>query len=1007
MANIKHFTEFLPADISIDCKKLDVQCFLDKNGHNTDCFTCVSLNTRSLVNKFPDVEDFLSDLNSKKLDVSLIAFQEIWSIPNNLSISIDNYSALHFTSRDSLGTNVNCGGGVGLFVHNNFRFEPIKNISIFEPKFFESQFIKVYLSEYNYIIVGNIYRPPSGPLSDTKKFIDKLEEILFIIDTDPQLKSNDDIILLGDLNIDLINYNKSYETSRYLDVLHDKGLIPGITLPTRITKNSSTLIDHISFKNIESFVCSGVLNFSLADHLPTFIMRKLNKIKEKVEDPIWFRDMSKINTDRVLDIIRKKNWSYILNENRPSFAFEMYFNELQSIINENFPLKLKKTSLNSKKEKPWMSEELLVLRKKKHKLVTKKTKYPTVENINEFKVMSNNFNCLKRRAKNLYYKNKLSFYHQNAKKSWDILREVLGEQKKLNPTPCFFWEGDTKISGDKKIAEGFSKFFSEIGDSLAKKIPNSKNNFKSYMGNKVDENFVFKSITPADLLEAAKTLKPKCSFGADFISSKLLKNALPTLVKPICHLFNLSIHTGYIPPEFKIARVIPIYKSDSRHSYNNYRPISLLSSLSKLLEKIVAKQMMGYITKNNILYDFQFGFRRGHNTTQPVLHFLDKIQTALNNDTPEYTASVFLDLKKAFDTANHSILLKKMEHYGFRGLALDWFSNYLADRKIFVSINGKDSSPKSMDVGVPQGSVLGPLLFLLLINDLPFATPALKVLLFADDTTFQLSGKNLDELFTCLNEELSRASEWFICNKLTLNISKTKYMIFRSKNMPLNNSIPLKIGNETLERYGEDCNSKSFKFVGIQLDEFLTWKHHISVIRKKIACANFKINQCKNFISTKPRLMLYNSMVKPHLEFGNVIWGGASEKELGCLVVLQKKCIRNICNERKFAHTTKLFHRLNVLKLKDLFELNCSIFMYKQFYGLHGTGTFENIFPKLLSNRSKQFSVKLLKRSLKKLPTYYLVQIWNDIEIDIKNKQSVTSFKNILINLFLDQYNLT
>ena len=305
---------------------------------------------------------------------------------------------------------------------------------------------------------------------------------------------------------------------------------------------------------------------------------------------------------------------------------------------------------------------------------------------------------------------------------------------------------------------------------------------------------------------------------------------------------------------------------------------------------------------------------------------------------------------------------------------------------------------------MPQGSVLGSLLFLLLINDLPLATTTLKVLLFADDTTFQLSGKNLDELFSCLNEELTRASEWFKCNKLTLNISKTKYMIFRAKNMPLNNSISLKIGNETLERYGEDCNTKSFKFVGIQLDEFFTWKHHISVIRKKIACANFKINQCKNFISTKPRLMLYNSMIKPHYEYGCMIWGGASEKELRGLIVLQKKCIRNICNERKFAHTNLLFHRLSVLKFKDLFTLNCSIFMYKQFYGLHGTGSFENVFVKLFSNRSMQFKVKLHKRSLKSLPTYYLVQIWNEIKVDLKNKQSVTSFKNSMLNLLLDQY---
>ena len=989
---------------TLDCKQLDIDNFLDHNGDITDCFTCVSVNTRSLINKLQDIEDFITDLNSRKLDISIFAFQEIWSIPKNLTISIDNYNALHFASRDSMGTNLNCGGGVAILVHNKFRYEPIKNISIFEPRFFESQFIKVYLSEHKYIIIGNIYRPPTGPLADLKKFVDKLEEILYIINTDSELKMNDDVVLLGDFNIDLIKYNKNYETSRYLDVLFNKGLTPGITLPTRVTNKSSTLIDHISFKNTDNYVCSGVFNFSIADHLPTFFMRKLGESKEKLDSPIWFRDMSRKNTEKVLDIIRKKDWSSIVQENRPKYAFDKYFTELQIIIEQNFPLKLKKPTSNNKKEKPWMTNELLSLRKKKHKLAAKKMKYPTLENIDEFKALSNKLNCMKRKAKNLYYKNKLSSYHQNAKKIWDTLREVLGEQKKINTTPDFFWEGKTKVSGDSNIAEGFSNFFAEIGDTLARKIPKSNKNFKNYLGNKIEENFVFKSITPTDLFEVAKTLKPKSSFGADFISLKLLKDALPDLAKPICHLFNLSIHTGYIPPEFKIARVIPIYKSDSRHSYNNYRPISLLSSLSKLLEKIVAKQMMGYINKNSILYDLQFGFRKGHNTTQPVLHFLDKIQTALNKDIPEYTAAVFLDLKKAFDTANHSILLKKMEHYGFRGLALDWFTNYLSNRKIFVSINGMDSSPKSLDVGVPQGSVLGPLLFLLLINDLPLATPTLKVLLFADDTTFQLSGKNIDELFSCLNEELTRASEWFKCNKLTLNISKTKYMIFRAKNMPLDNSISLKIGNETLERYGEDCNTKSFKFVGIQLDEFFTWKHHISVIRKKIACANFKINQCKNFISTKPRLMLYNSMIKPHYEYGCMIWGGASEKELRGLIVLQKKCIRNICNERKFAHTNLLFHRLSVLKFKDLFTLNCSIFMYKQFYGLHGTGSFENVFVKLFSNRSMQFKVKLHKRSLKSLPTYYLVQIWNEIKVDLKNKQSVTSFKNSIFNLLLDQY---
>ena len=275
---------------TLDCKQLDIDNFLDHNGDITDCFTCVSVNTRSLINKLQDIEDFITDLNSRKLDISIFAFQEIWSIPKNLTISIDNYNALHFASRDSMGTNLNCGGGVAILVHNKFRYEPIKNISIFEPRFFESQFIKVYLSEHKYIIIGNIYRPPTGPLADLKKFVDKLEEILYIINTDSELKMNDDVVLLGDFNIDLIKYNKNYETSRYLDVLYNKGLTPGITLPTRVTNKSSTLIDHISFKNTDNYVCSGVFNFSIADHLPTFFMRKLGESKEKLDSPIWFRD---------------------------------------------------------------------------------------------------------------------------------------------------------------------------------------------------------------------------------------------------------------------------------------------------------------------------------------------------------------------------------------------------------------------------------------------------------------------------------------------------------------------------------------------------------------------------------------------------------------------------------------------------------------------------------------------------------------------------------------------
>ena len=300
-------------------------------------------------------------------------------------------------------------------------------------------------------------------------------------------------------------------------------------------------------------------------------------------------------------------------------------------------------------------------------------------------------------------------------------------------------------------------------------------------------------------------MKNKTSCGPDGISSKLLKLIMPQILTPLCHLFNLSFQTGYIPIQLKTAKVIPIFKSGDKNSYNNYRPISLLNSFSKLLEKIVARQMLGFLNKNKTIYNHQYGFRKNHSTIHPVLQFVDKILEALNKPVPEYSLGIFLDLKKAFDTVNFDILLSKLDHYGFRGVSNLWFKNYLTSRKQYVCINGESSSVNQLFCGVPQGSVLGPLLFLIFINDLPNCT-SFFTLLFADDTTFQIKNQNLAALFNTANIELDKASAWFSANKLTLNVSKTKFILFRNKKMHVNfENINLKVGEEQIERIGSDC----------------------------------------------------------------------------------------------------------------------------------------------------------------------------------------------------------
>ena len=332
-----------------------------------------------------------------------------------------------------------------------------------------------------------------------------------------------------------------------------------------------------------------------------------------------------------------------------------------------------------------------------------------------------------------------------------------------------------------------------------------------------------------ELKNAFFSLNINKSPGHDGVSFNVIKKCFGELCEPLKYLFNLSIVKGIFPDDLKIAKVTPIYKADNSSNISNYRPISVLPCFSKMLERIMYNRLQKYLKDQNILYDKQFGFQAGHSTEHAIVQIVDQIYKAFEEN--EYTLGVFIDLSKAFDTVDHSILLRKLELYGITDRNYAWIKSYLSNRLKYIQIDENSTTEFCVvKCGVPRGSILGPLLFLLYVNGLKNGPSVLDPIMFADDTNLFYTHSNIQKLFSTMNEELASINQWFTSNKLSLNAKKTKYSFFHkpSKKDDIPLMLPkLTISNHVIER------QEFIKFLGVLLDENLNWKEHIKYTENK------------------------------------------------------------------------------------------------------------------------------------------------------------------------------
>ena len=518
--------------------------------------------------------------------------------------------------------------------------------------------------------------------------------------------------------------------------------------------------------------------------------------------------------------------------------------------------------------------------------------------------------------------------------TWSTINEILNKNKVKQAFPSYFIHNGKRLDNPQVIADEFNKYFTDVGLTLASKIDFPKNIcYEDYLQNPVQDHFKFRSVTIETVIKTIESLKPKARKGADNISNKILKYIKYEIASILSKFMNMIFEQGIFPDILKIAKVIPIHKKNDNHCFENYRPISILPSVSKVFERIIHDQIYQYFTTSKLFYTSQYGFRTLHSTEFATLELLDRI--ILYMDKNKQPINIYMDLSKAFDTLDHTILLKKLKHYGIRDKSLDLLTSYLNNRIQYVNYGDIFSYHSIIKCGVPQGSILGPLLFIIYVNDIVNATQKFKPLLYADDTTLFT---NINSDFTndpeILNNELQSISDWLKVNKLSLNVEKTKAILFHTPQKKIQHP-ELFINGIKIEFVDR------FNFLGIVIDKHLKWTHHIEAISKKISRTLGIMTKIKQQLPLNALLNIYNALILPHLNYGLMIWGWKSKK----LTSLQKRAVRIITKSHYRAHTTELFRKLNMLKIKDLCALQDYKFCFK----------FENsLLPHYFTNEMKK-----------------------------------------------------
>ena len=475
----------------------------------------------------------------------------------------------------------------------------------------------------------------------------------------------------------------------------------------------------------------------------------------------------------------------------------------------------------------------------------------------------------------------------NLRNTWRGIKSIINLKEKDKSNSFSLMINNEINTEPSVIANEFNNYFSSIASKLQASIHSQDQDFHRFLHNKSEHSLFITPTTKYEVLDTITGNINNKASGPNSIPNNILLLVKDIIANPLADIFNLSVSTGIYIDKLKISKIIPIFKEKGDKCFTkNYRPISLLSNINKIFEKIIHKRLYEFMEKQGFIYENQFGFRKHHSTTHALIDLTKDIRQAVDNNF--YSCGVFIDLQKAFDTVDHDILLKKLDHYGIRGIANDWFRSYLKNRKQYVHISGFNSELENVNFGVPQGSVLGPLLFLIYINDLHHAIKYSKTRHFADDTNLLINNNSLKQLKKRLNFDLRQLSNWLKAYKISLNCSKTEYIIFRHPNKQVNYDLKIKINGKRL------VPSKCVKYLGIVLDPHLNWSFHVDSLAPKLTRAAGMLAKIRYYVPENTLRSIYFGIFASLLTYASQVWGQFCNKYISRLQTIQNKAIRII-----------------------------------------------------------------------------------------------------------------